>query len=351
MRPSTFSGIYHGVQNTDRATDGGGTNDALKIDEAVMSSTSLQNLGFNPVGKTLQFITFQNLRSTHGSPPVTDSVYSAAAIYSATLRDPAAYNQNFGPSGTASINVNPVTVGGTARVQVSTSRGGGSPNNIVSVNIDASSINQGTIVLNDSGINGDAHPNDSVWSRNVGFAVNATPGVAHLPFTITDGHVPARTFTDTLVFTINGPTGSATPASTPQEGTTLITVPLLPNTSQPTDIASVSIDASSIQSGTLLLNDSGTTATLSQGTASGAARSPSPVGPPSASHPSHHGDRRFQPCEQHGHRGPHRHRRTRRRLLQQRELLAPEQLQLHRRRRLLPGHRHQLRRSQLHHHR
>ncbi len=250
-------GIYHGVQNTDRATDGGGTNGALKIDEAVMSSTSLQNLGFNPVGKTLQFITFQNLRSTHGSPPVTDSVYSAAAIYSATLRDPAAYNQNFGPSGTAAINVNPITVGGSARMQVSTSRGGGSPKNIDTVNIDASSINQGTIVLNDSGINGDAHPNDSVWSRNVGFAVNATPGVAHLPFTITDGHVPARTFTDTLVFTINGPTGTATPASTPQEGTTVITVPLFPNASQPTDIASVSIDASSIQSGSLLLNDSG----------------------------------------------------------------------------------------------
>jgi hypothetical protein len=249
-------GIYHGTQNTDRASDA--PTGALKVDEAVISTASLSNVGFSAVGKTLQFITFGNLRSTHlvAGSPVTDSVYSAAGIYSATVRDPQTFNQNFGPTGVANINVNPITVGASARMQVAVSRGGGSPNNITSVTIDATSINQGTIVLNDLGVNGDVNPNDSTWSRTVTFPVNSTPGNAHLPFTVTDAQ--NRTFSGTLSFVINGPTGTATPPSVAQEGTTLITVPLFPNSgSLPTNIASVSIDASSISSGSLSLNDSG----------------------------------------------------------------------------------------------
>jgi hypothetical protein len=249
-------GIYHGTSNTDQANDGGGSAGALKVDEAVISTTSILNKtggAFNPVGKTLQSITFQNM---HSGNAAGDSTYSALGVYSATLRDPASYNQNFGPSGIAGINLNPVTVGSTARMQVAVSRGGGSPNNITSVTIDASSINQGTIVLNDSAQNGDVNPNDNTWSRSVTFPVNSTPGTCHLPFTVTDAQ--NRSFTGTLSFGINGPTGTATPASVAQEGTTVITVPLFPNSgSLPTNIASVTIDASSIQSGTLALNDSG----------------------------------------------------------------------------------------------
>jgi hypothetical protein len=254
-------GIYHGTSNTDRATDGGGTSGALKVDEAVISTTSLQNIGFNPVGKTLQFITFQNFRSGNAAH---DSTYSALGIYSSTLRDPQSFNQNFGPTGVAAINVNPITVGASARMQVAVSRGGGSPNNITSVTIDATSINQGTIVLNDLGANGDVNPNDNTWSRTVTFPVNSTPGNAHLPFTVTDAQ--NRTFSGTLSFVINGPTGTATPASVAQETSTLITVPLFPNSgSQPTNIASVSIDASSISSGSLSLNDSGTNGDVTAG--------------------------------------------------------------------------------------
>jgi hypothetical protein len=257
-------GIYHGTSNTDRATDSGGTTGALKVDEAVISTASILNKTggtFNPVGKTLQSITFLNM---HSGNAAGDTTYSALGVYSATLRDPQSYNQNFGPSGIASINVNPVTVGGTARMQVAISRGGGSPNNITSVRIDASSINQGTIVLNDSGQNGDVNPNDNTWSRSVVFPVNSTPGTCHLPFTVTDAQ--NRTFSGTLSFGINAPTATANPASVAQEGTTLITVPLFPNSAgQPTNIQSVVVDASSIQSGSLSLNDSGTNGDVTAG--------------------------------------------------------------------------------------
>ena len=251
-------GIYHGVQNTDIAADA--PTGRLKVMEAVISSAELLNAGFNADGLTLRSVTFGNLRSGNVAQ---DTIYSAVGIYAATLRDPASFNLNFGPSGTATVTPNMLNLGSTGKMTVNVSRGSGSPNNITNVVVDGASIGQGTYVLNDSGLNGDTVPNDNVWTVNISFPMGTTPGAISLPFTVTDAQT--RTSNGNIIFTLvdpSGPpqgTGSANPNPVVEGQSTRLAVTVTPGVFPPSTTIDVSIDASTLgASGSLALLDNGT---------------------------------------------------------------------------------------------
>ncbi|MBK8267226.1 MAG: hypothetical protein IPK83_02520 [Planctomycetes bacterium] len=249
-------GIFHGVQNTDRAVDGGTGTNKLWVDEAIIDTSSLVfGVGFDPVGKTLTAITFENPRS---APTATGGpVQSAFGIFAATLRDPESFNLNFGPEGVGTVTPNQIVAGSTGKMTVVVSRGSGSPNNITSVEVDATAVGLGSnLALNDSGANGDVMANDNTWSADISFPVNTFADGFSLPFTVTD--VQNRTDNGNIIFSIIAPTGSLTPANPVIGSEPLATVAMSTN-SQPTPgIDSVTVDASLFfGSSTLPLNDSG----------------------------------------------------------------------------------------------
>ncbi|MGQ0627768.1 MAG: DVUA0089 family protein, partial [Phycisphaerales bacterium] len=257
--PATDSGIevqrvlgtYRGVQNTDRASDA--PTGSLKVMEAIVSTAAMQAAGFDAAGKTLSTVSFGNLRSGNAAQ---DSIYSAVGIYAATLRDPATFNLNFGPAGIGTASPSQVPVGSVSRLAVAVARGSGSPNQVTNVVVDGSSIGLAAdLQLNDSGQNGDLAANDNIWSRTVGFPINATPGGAVLPFIITDGQ--DRTGAGNIVFSVIGVGGSVTPAPARTGEMATVTVPLARNTGGANDIVAVTVDASSVGAGTLMLNDLG----------------------------------------------------------------------------------------------
>jgi len=245
-------GIYNGVQNTDKGDPA--STGPLKVDEAVISTSSLQGAGFNPTGKTLSAITFGNLRSGNAAQ---DSIYSAVGIYAATLRDPASFNLNFPPGGTGTATPNQLTAGSTGKLTVAVSRGSGSPNNITSVIVDASSVGlSSTLALNDSGTGGDTAPNDNLWSRSISFPVNTPPGAFSLPFTVTDAQ--GRQATGNIIFSIVAPTGAVTPATVIVGSVIKVTVTMSNGGVATPNISSVTVDASGLGLGTLTLLDNGT---------------------------------------------------------------------------------------------
>lgn len=244
-------GIYHAVQNTDIAADA--PTGRLKVMEAVISTAELISAGFDPTGRTLASVTFANLRSGNLAQ---DSIYSALGVYAATLRNPASFNLNFGPAGTGTVTPNLLTAGTTGKMTVNVARGSGSPNNITTVVVDASSIGLGNVALNDSGQFGDVQQNDNVWSTDIRFPIDTIPNAFSLPFTVTDAQ--ARTASGNIIFTITAPTGSFTPSTVVVGNSTLATIVLSPNTGGDANISSVTLDGSSLALGTISLNDSGT---------------------------------------------------------------------------------------------
>jgi hypothetical protein len=245
-------GIYHGTQNTDKGDDA--TTGPLKVEEAVISTASLLAMAapFDPTAHgTLQSITFGNVYSGNTTH---DNFSSAVGIYAATLRNPASFSLNYPPAGVGTVTPNQLGVGSRGRMTVNVSRGSGSPNNITSVVVDASSIGLGSIALNDGGTNGDISPNDNVWSRYIAFPVDATLGAISLPFTVTDAQ--SRTASGTIIFTLSPPTGTATPNPIAGGATGLFTVSMAPNTGAATDISSIVLDASPMGAGMVSLNDS-----------------------------------------------------------------------------------------------
>jgi hypothetical protein len=253
-------GLYHATQNTDQASDAG-TGGRLKVFEAVVSTPALIDHGFNPVGKTLASVTFQNIQTysnaTNMQNGVTNSTTSGFAIYSATLRDPQSFNLNFGPSAVGNASPSQVIAGSTARMLVTVSRGSGSPNNITSVVVDGSPIGlSSSLQLFDNGTNGDQFPNDNIWSRTFSAPVNASLGNVTLNYTVTDGQ--ARTYAGTIVFTVTAPTAAVTPASVKLANAPLYTVSMSLAGAATPNISSVVVDASGIGLGNVLLNDAGT---------------------------------------------------------------------------------------------
>lgn len=249
-----MGGPWRGVQNTDRASDAG-TGGRLWVNEGVISSASLQGIGFDPVGRTLSAISFENPRS---APSATGGpVESAFAVFAATMRNPASYNPDFGPTGIGTVSPNMVVVGGTGKINVTVSRGSGSPNNITSVVVDASSIGLfDPLNLNDSGTDGDLVPNDNVWSMDVDFPLSAFPSGYNLPFVITDAQ--DRTFNGNIFFSLTSPPGAITPLPAVVGSEPLVTISLSTNGQPAQNIQSVTIDASIFgQSFTYPLNDAG----------------------------------------------------------------------------------------------
>jgi|GEM_PF-1025375 len=243
------TGPWRAVQNTDRADDAGVASGRLWVNEAVVSTSSLQALGFDANGRTLQAITFGNVRSAPNG--AGNAVESAFGVFAATLRDPDSYIIDAGPGGVGTLTPNQLVVGGSGKMTVAISRGTGSPNNITSVVVDASTIGLGNISLNDSGANGDTTPNDNVFSRSLAFPVNTTPGTVILPFTVTDAQ--ARTATGNIIFTMTLPSGTITPNPVRAGDPALVTM-VLPSNG---NIASVSLDLAQVAGTTQGLNDSG----------------------------------------------------------------------------------------------
>ncbi|HYE60667.1 MAG TPA: lectin-like protein [Phycisphaerales bacterium] len=243
------TGPWRAVQNTDRATDAGVASGRLWVNEAVVTTGSLQGLGFDATGKTLQSITFGNVRSAPNG--AGDPVTSAFGVFAATLRDPASYNIVAGPGGVGTVTPNQLVVGATGKMTVSVSRGTGSPNNITSVIVDGSSIGVGNITLNDSGTNGDTTPNDNVFSRSLAFPVNTTPGTVTLPFTVTDAQ--SRTASGNIIFTMTLPSGTITPNPV-RAGDPAVATMTLPNNG---NIAGVTLDLAQVGGTSQALNDSG----------------------------------------------------------------------------------------------
>ncbi|MCA3005830.1 MAG: hypothetical protein LW650_11890 [Planctomycetaceae bacterium] len=251
-------GTYRAVQNTDRGTDTGTAPSGgwLKVNEAIISTASLIASGRPDIsGKTLASITFSN--PIAGSGTVGNNFSSAFGIYAATLRNPASFSLNFGPSAVGTLTPNQLVVGNRGKLTVNVSRGSGSPNNLTSVAVDASSIGLGTLALNDSGLNGDVRANDNVWSRDIAFPVSATPGGITLPFVATDAQ--NRTATGNIIFTLTAPVGAVTPNPITAGDNGLVSLTLTPNAQLPTPIGSVVLDLSSVGGGTVNLNDGGTT--------------------------------------------------------------------------------------------
>ncbi len=241
-------GIYHAVQNFDRGDDA--PSGALKVLEAVISTDSLNAVGFNaPSHGTLSSITFKSIVAANAGANV--------GIYAATLRDPASFNLNFPPSGVGTVTPNQLPVGSTGKITVSVSRGSGSPNNISSVVVDTSSLfghapGTDSLALNDSGANGDVSPNDNIWSRNIFFAASTPSATNVMPFTVTDGQ--NRTATGNIIFTLVTPTGTLTPAAVNRHGSTKVTI----NAGTGTSYTSITVDGSPIGLGVIAMNDSGT---------------------------------------------------------------------------------------------
>ncbi len=209
-------GLFHAIETTDQAIDSGTT---VKVDEAVISTSSLMARGFNPSGKTLASITFSNPRSGNAAH---DSTYSGFAIFAATLRDPASYNPNYGPGGTGNAAPNPIVAGRTGLISVNTTRGTGSPNAITTVIVDASSIGlSSTLALNDSGTGGDIAAHDNVWSASLTPPFAAPTGPHSLPFALVDAQ--NRTATGSIPITVNAPA----PGDDRRPATPTITEPAL----------------------------------------------------------------------------------------------------------------------------
>jgi hypothetical protein len=243
------TGPWRAVQNTDRGTDAGVAAGRLWVNEAVVSTNSLLALGFDATSRTLQSITFGNVRSAPNG--AGDPVTSAFGIFAATLRNPDSYIIDAGPGGVGTLTPNQIVVGATGTMTVSVSRGTGSPNNITSVIVDGSTIGLGNISLNDSGTNGDTTPNDNIFSRSLAFPVNTTPGSVILPFTVTDAQ--NRTANGNIIFTVTLPTGTITPNPVRAGDPALVTMALPSNG----NIASVSLDLAQVAGTTQPLNDSG----------------------------------------------------------------------------------------------
>jgi hypothetical protein len=241
-------GIYNAVQNFDRG-DAASATGALKVVESVISTSSLVATGFDPrMHGVLTSVTFGNISST--------DVNTNAAVFAATLRDPASYTLNYPPSGVGTVTPNQLNAGGTGKMTVSVSRGTPPNNAISSVVVDASAIGLSpTFALNDSATNGDVTAGDSIWSRNVSFPINAVPNAYSLPFTVTDSQ--GRTATGNIIFSVVAPTGSLTPSVGVIAGVTSVHASFVFGTAG--GISSIVLDGTQIGlSATLALNDSGT---------------------------------------------------------------------------------------------
>ncbi len=184
---------WPGTNNNDQGTPAPVPGQNLNVIEGVITAAELINDGLGSIiGKTLSSISFQNA----AYPAGTGRGY---AIIAATVDGSATFN----PSGIGSVVPNPAVFGQPATFRVAVSPGSGTPNTITSVSVDASSIDGGTLNLNDSGVNGDETAGDGLWSVSTTISLNAPAGPASLPFTITDAQT--RQGTGNIDVTIAAP--------------------------------------------------------------------------------------------------------------------------------------------------
>jgi hypothetical protein len=189
-----FGGVnWPATTSNDSALIGIVPTNNLSVFEGVISAAEMiaDGLG-NHVGKTLQSITFQNAN-------FVGSTQRGYAVLAATARGTASTS----PVGAGGVTPNPAIYNETAKIAITVIPGNGSPNNILTVSVDANSINAGTIALNDSGVNGDVSSGDGVWSADFTIPGNAPAGAASISYTITDAQ--ARQGTGTLNFNIVAP--------------------------------------------------------------------------------------------------------------------------------------------------
>jgi len=182
------STIWNSTNNNDSA----GTAPAvqrLSVIEGVMTAAQIQAASLGTIaGKTLTSIGFGN--ATYPAPVA--SLGRGYAIMAATHRGSAV----FPPTATGAATPANIIAGQNTLLTVTPVRGSGSPNNITTVSVDASSLVLGTVALNDSGTNGDPTAGDGIWSRSITLPGTTAATNYTLPFTVTDAQ--ARTATGSI---------------------------------------------------------------------------------------------------------------------------------------------------------
>ncbi len=255
---------YNSVRDTDNGNLAA-ANERLGVIEGVVTRDSLLSAtGFDISGRTLASIVFSNPISnntTAVNPGATPANRSGVGIFAATLRNPASVSLNFNPSGNGTATPALVRVGGATKLTVQTVPGTGTPNTVTSVSLNASSVGLGTLAMFDNGTGGDVVANDGIYTRDLSFPVNTTPGTISLPFTVTDAQ--NRTSAGDIFFAVVGPSGAISPSPAIAGQSATVTVTLAPGTFGPADIASVVVSSPGVISATQL-SDSGLFPDLTQ---------------------------------------------------------------------------------------
>lgn len=126
----------------------------------------------------------------------------------------------------------------------------------IGVTADLSEIGgSATQVLNDTASNGDLVAGDGIYSFTATVAANTTPGNKNVPVSVIDAQL--RSDSADLELTINAitaisGTGAAAPSTVARGGSTLLTVDVAEGTNPPSTGVTVSVDLSSIGSGSVV---------------------------------------------------------------------------------------------------
>ncbi len=207
--------VWTSANNNDSGTIAP-TNQRLSVIEGVMTAAQIQTAGFgNIAGKTLTSIGFGN--AVYPAP--ASAANRGYAIFAATHRGSAV----FPPTASGAATPANVIAGQNTLLTVTPVLGSGSPNNITTVTVDASSLVLGTVPLNDNGINGDLTAGDGIWSRSITLPGATAATNYTLPFSVTDAQ--ARTATGSIGLSVVVPP-VATDLGTLPTGRTSVTTDL-----------------------------------------------------------------------------------------------------------------------------
>jgi len=250
---------------------------------------------------------------THGDATAGDNVFSFATSVGANAplgphALPVVVSDHEGRTGNAQINftvlassapsgVGVATPASVAQTQsttlaVTVTPGAGPISSGIAVSADLSAIGGGSnVAFHDDGQNGDAVPNDNIFTYVATVPAGTSAGSKTLPATISDAQ--SRSATTTIALTVLAPTalsgtGLATPASVAPSETTLLTVQTTSGDNPPSTGISVVADLGSIggaanavfhddgQNGDQAANDGvySYSATIPLGTAAGAKNLP-----------------------------------------------------------------------------
>lgn len=165
------------------------------------------------------------------------------------------------PSGTGNASPASVIVGSSSLLTVAVSPGTNPASTGLAVVADLAAIGgSATQAFFDDGSNGDVTGGDNVFSFNATVAVATTAGAKTLPFTVSDAQ--ARSGTGNIALTVLVPTpptvtGTATPATVGQGGSTTLTATATPGANPTSTGLAVSADLTTIggAAGVALRND------------------------------------------------------------------------------------------------